>query len=161
MLKFRVTNVTARDGKAGRAKFLVEAGRLLQPGECTPVNRLVQGTREDADLLIEEGEFHPIPTAPRKQVMDEDDENGEPIKFEAGAAQLVTTTPTSRSVPLNPGADDDAGDVPQSAKADDGPLSSDPLDDEIKSAKASSDEAPVGFADATPAKASGGKKNRG
>jgi hypothetical protein len=158
MLKFRVTNVTAKDGKTGRAKFLVEAGRLLQPGECAPVNRLVQGTREDPDLFIEEGEFNSIPTAPRKQVVDDEDEDAPPIKVEPGAAQLVTAAKARKVVPLNPGVEDDAPAAAATAsKSDDEPLSRDSLDDDVKPAKASEDQAPAGFSDAKPSKSSSGK----
>ena len=141
MLKYRVTNVTARDGKPGRAKFIVEAGRLLQPGDSAPVNRLGRETRDDPDLEVQEGDFPPIVDAPKKQppaVDDDDDDVPAPpkrAKEEAGPARLVTAVRGRKIVPLNP---EPAKEVASAATEsnDDAPLMADELDDEIPSAKA-------------------------
>lgn len=59
-MKYRVTNTTASTDTGARNVFLIEAGKLLAPGESVPCNRLDAGTRklgETGVIKIEEGDF--------------------------------------------------------------------------------------------------------
>jgi len=89
MFKYRVTNTSgARDaGAHARPIFLTEAGRLLQPGDAAPVNRLDKGTQQLVDageLKVEEGAFPPyVPPKKKKPVEVDDDDDDRPKKAAA------------------------------------------------------------------------------
>lgn len=162
MLKYRVTNVTGKDGRPGRPKFIIEAGVLLQPGESIPVNRLGPGTKEDPDLDIEQGEFHRVAAEVVKKPAVDDDDDIPPrkTKEEAGPARLIDGKRKSKVVPLiaeptvppalaaraTPAPLPPPGDDPAN---DDAPLSRDELDEEVLSAKPEP-SGPAGFVDVPP-----------
>ena len=59
-MKYLVTNTTAQTDTGPRKVFIVEAGKLLDPGASVPCNRLDAGTfkmGEAGVLKIEEGAF--------------------------------------------------------------------------------------------------------
>lgn len=108
MLRFKVTNIS----KAPR--YLIEAARLLQPGESVSVNRLDASTKADTKTYqVEEGEFAKIAVKapPKPVVTDEDEEENKgvsPSTMKVGAATLTDIKPTKRVVPLEaPGAEDE------------------------------------------------------
>lgn len=117
MYKYRITNTSADRGAAhARPIFLTEAGRLLQPGDVAPINRLDKGTSELVDchdLKIEEGSFPPYtPPKKAKVVVKDDDDDDAPrpkAKQSTEKASLVTVDKrkSSKIVPLRAVGDDD------------------------------------------------------
>lgn len=101
MLKFRVTNISEDP------RFLVEAGKLLQPGQSVAVNRLDPGTRAETRIWgVEEsaGGF-PAPGLPtlKQGPVNFDDDDDVPAKkpvVESGPGKLVTATRRKKSVPM-------------------------------------------------------------
>lgn len=107
MYKYRITNTAARP------IFLTEAGRLLQPGDAAPINRLDKGTSElvsAGELRVDEGSFPPY-VAPKKPKAKErvssfdDDEDDAPVKkaapsTEKAALVIVDKKRSSKVVPL-------------------------------------------------------------
>lgn len=95
MFKYRVTNTSgARDaGAHARPIFLTEAGRLLQPGDAAPVNRLDKGTQRLVDageLTVEEGAFPPyVPPKKKKPIEVDDDDDDRPKKQASPANEKV------------------------------------------------------------------------
>jgi hypothetical protein len=79
MFKYRLTNTSRERGAAhARPIFLTEAGRLLQPGDAAPINRLDKGTQElidIGDLKMETGDYPPYvaPKKPKPKRVDDDD----------------------------------------------------------------------------------------
>jgi hypothetical protein len=138
MLKFKVTNI----GK--QPKFLVEAGKLLRPGESTPLNRIEASTRNDkVNFRVEEGDF-PQATPPAKtqvgpQTYDDDDDDDDdvlpkkPAVEEEGEAQLVDSKSTKRSVPL-PAVGELEGDDGSDPDDDGQDLAKDELDELVAKA---------------------------
>jgi|SRR5690606_33185835 len=154
MHRLKVTNI----GKL--PKYLIEAGKLLQPGESTTCNRVDAGTRRDPSLKIEEGQFpKPSPAAKVKvgpQRYDDDDDDSPPKKkapvVDDGPARLVDSRSRRRSVPLV--AEDAAAMESAVASAENGPDEEwggkDELDAEIPKAEKVSDDKsedsePAGF----------------
>lgn len=116
MYKYRVTNTSADRGPAhARPIFLTEAGRLLQPGDAAPINRLDKGTSELVDcrdLKVEEGAFPPYVPPKKAKVVDKDDDDAPRPKAAPSTerATLVTVDKrkSSKVVPLRAaGADDE------------------------------------------------------
>lgn len=63
-MRYRITNTSKNPPKP---IFLVEAGKLLQPGESCLAARVDEGTRKQesvGDIKIEEGRFQPAPPPP-------------------------------------------------------------------------------------------------
>lgn len=61
MVKYKITNTSSASPKGSRNVFLIEAGKLLRPGDFCCVNRIDGGTRaleETGVLRVEEGEFN-------------------------------------------------------------------------------------------------------
>lgn len=121
MFKYRVTNTSGEreHGAHARPIFLTEAGRLLQPGDVAPINRLDKGTQEiieRGDLRLEEGDFpaYVPPKKPKPKPRDDDDddqprtsarkvEDKTPAKFHD-----VKAGQNKKSVPMiAPGAQDE------------------------------------------------------
>lgn len=119
MFKYRVTNTSGmRDaGAHARPIFLTEAGRLLQPGDAAPVNRLDKGTQqlvEAGELKVEEGAFPPYVPPKKKPVEDDDDDQPKkmaaPTHEKAGFRDVQTgkNRKNDKVVPLRAaGADDE------------------------------------------------------
>lgn len=150
MFKLRITNTSAErdDGQFARPIFLTEAGRLLQPGEAAPANRLNKGTDElvdCGDLKVEEGNFPAFVEAKKKKpVVEDDDEDDRPkvtkstVADKSEKATLVTVDRkrSSKIIPMvaaggdqkedqegdkdvmKAGGDDDDLDIPAVTKAD-------------------------------------------
>lgn len=178
MLKFRITN-TSKD----LPRFIIEAGKLLKPGQSLTVNRVFDATRGEAGLLIEEGEFasaSPLAKVlPEKQTYDDDDDDA-PVKPKAaedpGPGKLVDNKKASRIVPLNPDPESTPAVVAAAkagqSKGEDDDFSAravDELEGDVAKADKSTlatkgDEAASGFvtrSTSTPAPSSGGSSSGG
>ncbi len=120
MLKFKVTNVS------DLPKFLIEAGRLLKPGQSIAVNRLDAATKADPAYKVEDAGGYAAPSPVAKIAAapapddDEDDDRAARAKATApedtGPARLVDNKVTKRSVPLQAvatAAVDDPDDAPE------------------------------------------------
>lgn len=137
MLKFRVTNIS------DDPRFLVEAGKLLQPGQSTAVNRLDQGTRSETRIWkIEEGGGFPEPGVPvlrRGPVNFDDEDDQEPVSrptADSGPGQLAVVTRRKRSVPMVAAGGDEPSNPNRKSKDEVFGASTDDgdLDDLVKSA---------------------------
>jgi hypothetical protein len=137
MFKYRVTNTSgARDaGAHARPIFLTEAGRLLQPGDAAPINRLDKGTQQLIDageLKVEEGAFPPYVPPKKKKAVESDDEDDRPKKAAAADekvgfrdVQTGKNRKNDKVVPLRAaGADAEKKDEPEilAASTDDDDL---------------------------------------
>lgn len=125
-MKYLVTNTTAQTETGPRRVFIVEAGKLLEPGASIPCNRLDAGTLklgEAGVLKIEEGDF------PKPELFPKEKSSKEPAKIEpippkkpkAAKAEEPAPAPKPEPAPKPaPAASDDKTKDEQSGKKGDG-----------------------------------------
>lgn len=106
-MRFKITNTTDQTDDGARNVFVIEAGKLLAPGQSAPCNRIEKGTRslaEQGALKIEEGDFEkpaPVPEKKKEEKPAPPKAEAPPPKKKAEPAPAPAPAPAPKPEPVD------------------------------------------------------------